>query len=115
MRGISIDEKLAWHTTLNRKANINQLRADPSIYSGTSPARREAMASNTVLFEVRNNVAYVTLNRPQANNSFDLETAKVLADVSLECERARDVRAVLIRGAGNTFSAGGDVKAFAAQ
>jgi len=73
------------------------------------------MASNTVLFEVRNNVAYVTLNRPQASNSFDLETAKVLADVSLECERARDVRAVLIRGAGNTFSAGGDVKAFAAQ
>jgi 2-(1,2-epoxy-1,2-dihydrophenyl)acetyl-CoA isomerase len=73
------------------------------------------MANQTVLFEVRNHVAHITLNRPQAGNSLDLETAKELADVSLECERNRDVRAVLINGAGNTFSAGGDVKAFAAQ
>jgi 2-(1,2-epoxy-1,2-dihydrophenyl)acetyl-CoA isomerase len=73
------------------------------------------MSDNSVLFEVRNNVAYVTLNRPQAGNALDLETAKELADVSLECERNRDVCAVLIGGAGNTFSAGGDVKAFAAQ
>lgn len=73
------------------------------------------MPDGPILFEVRENVAHVTLNRPHAGNSLDLETAKELADVSLECERNRDVRAVLIGGAGNTFSAGGDVKAFAAQ
>ena len=73
------------------------------------------MANKTVLFEVKHHVAHITLNRPHAGNSLDLEMAKELADVSLECESNRDVRAVLIGGAGNTFSAGGDVKAFAAQ
>ncbi len=73
------------------------------------------MPDDSVLFEVRDHVAHVTLNCPQAGNAFDMEMAKDLADVSLECERNRDVRAVLIRGAGNTFSAGGNVKAFAAQ
>lgn len=73
------------------------------------------MPDDLVIFEVRENVAHVTLNCPQAGNAFDMEMAKELADVSLECERNRDVRAVLIRGAGNTFSAGGNVKAFAAQ
>lgn len=73
------------------------------------------MSNNSILFAVRDNVAHITLNRPQAGNAFDLEMAKELADVSLECERTRDVRAVLIKGAGNTFSAGGDVKAFAVQ
>jgi 2-(1,2-epoxy-1,2-dihydrophenyl)acetyl-CoA isomerase len=73
------------------------------------------MANKTILFEVRNQVAHITLNRPQAGNALDLEMAKELAAVSLECEGNRDVRAVLLRGAGNTFSAGGDVKAFFAQ
>jgi 2-(1,2-epoxy-1,2-dihydrophenyl)acetyl-CoA isomerase len=73
------------------------------------------MANKAVLLEVRDHVAYVTLNRPQAGNALDLEMAQELAAVSLECESNRDVRAVLLRGAGNTFSAGGDVKAFSAQ
>ena len=73
------------------------------------------MANKPVLFEVKHHVAHITLNRPHAGNSLDLETGKELADVSLEIEKNRDVRAVLISGAGNTFSAGGDVKAFAAQ
>jgi 2-(1,2-epoxy-1,2-dihydrophenyl)acetyl-CoA isomerase len=73
------------------------------------------MAGSHVLLEVRNHVAHVTLNRPQAGNALDLEMAKELASVSLECEGNRDVRAVLLRGAGNTFSAGGDVKAFFSQ
>ena len=73
------------------------------------------MANKTVLFEVRNHVARITLNRPQTGNAFDLEMAKELADLSLEIEKNRDARAVLISGGGKTFSAGGDVKAFAAQ
>jgi len=70
---------------------------------------------NSVLFEVRDSVAYVTLNRPQAGNALDLEMAKELMEASLRCERDRTVRAVLLRGAGNNFCLGGDVKVFAAQ
>jgi 2-(1,2-epoxy-1,2-dihydrophenyl)acetyl-CoA isomerase len=70
---------------------------------------------NLVLLEVRDNVAHVTLNRPQAGNAVDLEMAKELMAVSLRCENDPNVRAVLLSGAGNRFCVGGDVKAFAAQ
>src|SRR5215813_3550874 len=68
-----------------------------------------------VLFEVRDNVGYVTLNRPHAGNSIDLPMAKELMAVALQCESDRNVRAVLLRGAGNNFSMGGDVKLFHVQ
>jgi 2-(1,2-epoxy-1,2-dihydrophenyl)acetyl-CoA isomerase len=74
------------------------------------------MATNsTVLYEVREGVAHVTLNRPRAGNSLNLEMAKELMAVALQCESDRNVRAVLLRGAGNNFCMGGDVKIFAAQ
>jgi 2-(1,2-epoxy-1,2-dihydrophenyl)acetyl-CoA isomerase len=73
------------------------------------------MAEDTVLFEVRDNVAHVTLNRPQAGNALDLEMAKQLMAVALRCEADKGVRAVLLNGAGKSFCAGGDVKVFVAQ
>jgi enoyl-CoA hydratase/carnithine racemase len=36
------------------------------------------MPDGPVLFEVRDNVAHVTLNRPKASNALDLEMAKQL-------------------------------------
>jgi 2-(1,2-epoxy-1,2-dihydrophenyl)acetyl-CoA isomerase len=73
------------------------------------------MPDASVLYELRDNVACITLHRPQAGNALDLEMAKELNAVSLHCESDRNVRAVLLRGSGNTFCAGGDVKVFAAQ
>jgi 2-(1,2-epoxy-1,2-dihydrophenyl)acetyl-CoA isomerase len=73
------------------------------------------MSDGSVLFEVRDNVAHVTLNRPQAGNALDLEMAKQLMAVASRCEANRSVRAVLLSGAGKSFCAGGDVKVFAAQ
>jgi len=69
----------------------------------------------SVLFEVRDHVAHVTLNRPQAGNAIDLDLARELMTASLECESNRDVRAVLLRGAGDNFCMGGDAKVFNAQ
>src|SRR5215470_14361589 len=68
-----------------------------------------------VLFEVHDHIAHVTLNRPQAGNALDLEMSKELAAVSLKCESDPSVRAVLLRGAGNNFCLGGDVKIFNQQ
>jgi len=73
------------------------------------------MPDDPILFEVRDNVAHVTLNRPQAGNALDLEMAKQLMTVALRCEADRGVRAVLLKGAGKSFCAGGDVKVFLAQ
>ena len=73
------------------------------------------MSNDPILFEVRDNVAHVTLNRPQAGNALDLEMAKQLMAVALRCEADQGVRAVLLKGAGKSFCAGGDVKVFLAQ
>jgi 2-(1,2-epoxy-1,2-dihydrophenyl)acetyl-CoA isomerase len=73
------------------------------------------MSKDSVLFEVRDNVAHVTLNRPQASNALDLEMAKQLMAVALRCEADQGVRAVLLKGEGKSFCAGGDVKVFIAQ
>jgi 2-(1,2-epoxy-1,2-dihydrophenyl)acetyl-CoA isomerase len=68
-----------------------------------------------VLLEVRDSVAHVTLNRPQATNALNLEMALALESAALKCEEDPNVRAVLMTGAGQLFCGGGDLKSFAAQ
>ena len=66
--------------------------------------------SDIVLYEQRDAVALITLNRPDAMNSF---TSQMSFDLLDALERARDdasVRAVVITGAGRCFSAGADLK-----
>jgi 2-(1,2-epoxy-1,2-dihydrophenyl)acetyl-CoA isomerase len=67
-----------------------------------------------VLFEVREHVAYITLNRPAVANAVSLELAQELEEVARECNEGESVRAVLLTGAGRIFCGGGD-KSFAAQ
>jgi 2-(1,2-epoxy-1,2-dihydrophenyl)acetyl-CoA isomerase len=66
-------------------------------------------------FEMRDSVAHLTLNRPEAANALNLELAQELEEVSLRCNEDQDVRAVLLTGNGKLFCAGGDLKSFAAQ
>jgi 2-(1,2-epoxy-1,2-dihydrophenyl)acetyl-CoA isomerase len=68
-----------------------------------------------LLFEIRNNVGYITLNRPEVANALNAELAKELEEVSLRCDEDPAVRAVLMTGAGKMFCGGGDLKSFAAQ
>ena len=65
-------------------------------------------------FEMRENIAHITLNRPEAANALNLALAKELEEVSLRCNEGADVRAVLLTGSGKLFCAGGDLKSFAA-
>lgn len=66
-------------------------------------------------FEVRDQVAHLTLNRPEAANALNFPLAQELEEVSLRCSEDPAVRAVLLSGAGKLFCAGGDLKSFAAQ
>jgi 2-(1,2-epoxy-1,2-dihydrophenyl)acetyl-CoA isomerase len=70
---------------------------------------------SNLLLEVKNSVARVTLNRPDAANGINLELAQELDQVMLGCAADAAVRAVLITGGGKMFCAGGNLKAFAAQ
>lgn len=71
--------------------------------------------SQAALCEIHEGIANITLNRPDAGNAVNLEMAKDLMAISLECETARDLRVVTLTGAGSMFCVGGDLKAFAAQ
>ncbi|MBK5913209.1 enoyl-CoA hydratase/isomerase family protein [Rhodocyclus purpureus] len=68
-----------------------------------------------VLYEVRDAVATITLNRPQALNALD---QSMIEGLRAACDRAAydpGVRAVLVRAAGDHFMAGGDLKWFREQ
>lgn len=59
-------------------------------------------------------VVIVTLNRPEVRNAINLEMARQLADAMDYLDGDRSARAGVITGAGGCFSAGMDLKAFAA-
>jgi 2-(1,2-epoxy-1,2-dihydrophenyl)acetyl-CoA isomerase len=71
------------------------------------------MAYEHILYEVKDGVATVTLNRPDAYNALNLALARDLFHATLEADEDRAVRCILITGAGKAFCAGGDVKDFA--
>src|SRR5260370_34986605 len=72
------------------------------------------MDYQTLLYEVRDGVAWITLNRPEAANTVTVEMCSELMRAALRAGEDRAVRVVVLTGAGQTFSAGGDLKAFAA-
>ena len=55
-------------------------------------------------------VAFITLNRPERLNSFDMKLGKELYDALTSVARDTTVRMVVLRGTGKGFCGGGDVK-----
>lgn len=68
---------------------------------------------SVVLTEFSDGVAVFTLNRPEAKNAVDLEVSKALAAAIDEFEARADLIIGILTGAGGTFCAGMDLKAFA--
>ena len=64
---------------------------------------------SSVLFEIKNSVAYITLNRPDKFNSFNREMALLMQAKLDEAASLHEVRAVYITGAGKAFCAGQDI------
>jgi 2-(1,2-epoxy-1,2-dihydrophenyl)acetyl-CoA isomerase len=68
------------------------------------------MGGGTVLVEQGEGVATVTLNRPEARNALDLTMREGLETALAGLEGDPGVRVLVLRGAGEHFCAGGDVK-----
>jgi 2-(1,2-epoxy-1,2-dihydrophenyl)acetyl-CoA isomerase len=68
------------------------------------------MRYQTILFDVADNIATVTLNRPDDANALDAQMAGELFDVAVRCSTDENVRALVITGTGRMFCAGGDLK-----
>src|SRR3990172_1569363 len=64
------------------------------------------MVNTAVLFEVRERMAYVTLNRPQHGNAIDSCMADELCNTWRAITDNKDIRAVILTGAGATFCIG---------
>ncbi|MBK5271133.1 MAG: enoyl-CoA hydratase/isomerase family protein [Bacteroidia bacterium] len=64
---------------------------------------------SSVLFEIKESVAVITLNRPEKLNSFNREMALLLQSILQECASLREVRSIYITGSGKAFSAGQDL------
>lgn len=63
----------------------------------------------SVLFEVNESVAYITLNRPEKYNAFNREMALLLQEKLDEC-KATNIRCVYLTGAGKAFCSGQDLE-----
>jgi len=60
-------------------------------------------------------IATITVSRPEKLNAFDLDMLKDLSAACDAVEANAQVRVAILTGAGKAFSAGGDIKAWAAM
>src|SRR5271154_4990160 len=90
-----------------------RLRARPSRYR---EQRQRGFAVNlmaeAVLYDKRGPVAVVTLNRPAQFNAYNMAMRDDLFQILGAIHDDREVRAMVLRGAGQAFSTGGDLAEF---
>jgi len=67
------------------------------------------MAFDTLIFEIREHIAHVTLNRPDKLNALNLQLVQDLTEAAAAIEADSSIRAVLLTGAGRAFSSGADL------
>ncbi len=65
---------------------------------------------NSIIFEVKDNVAQITLNRPDRYNAFNNELSFELIDAFKKVQKDSEIRACLLTGAGKAFCSGQDLK-----
>ena len=67
---------------------------------------------NPVLFNVKNGVATITLNRPDRYNAVNQELVDGISSSLIKCETEESIRSVVITGAGRGFCSGADMSVF---
>jgi enoyl-CoA hydratase/carnithine racemase len=77
-----------------------------------SPPDRGGSAVPKVLYEKRDRIAYVTLNRPEAKNAIDWDTHHLLWETWEDFAADDSLDVAILTGAGDAFCAGADLKTF---
>ena len=67
------------------------------------------MSWDTILVEIHEPIAWVTLNRPQVRNAMNAAMVVELTELFDTFRGNRDIRAIVIQGAEGIFCAGGDI------
>jgi 2-(1,2-epoxy-1,2-dihydrophenyl)acetyl-CoA isomerase len=68
-----------------------------------------------IVYELRDGVAPITLNRPGAANSLNQQLSTEMLDALIRSEENPEVRALILTGSGRFFCAGADMKSFYTQ
>ena len=67
------------------------------------------MAYETIIVDVENHVALITLNRPDALNALNAQLPGELADAMTACQNNDKVRCIVLTGSEKAFAAGADI------
>lgn len=67
------------------------------------------MSNQHILYDLKDGIATVTLNRPEVHNAFNEVVIGDLTDILRKAGEDKNVRVVLLRGNGKSFCAGGDL------
>ena len=73
------------------------------------------MTFETVITEITDHVGVLTLNRPESMNTFSSQMAAELNQALIELDQTKEVRVILLKGAGRAFCAGIDVNELAGK
>ncbi|MEP7031252.1 MAG: enoyl-CoA hydratase/isomerase family protein [Pseudolabrys sp.] len=68
--------------------------------------------SDPILLDIKDGVATITFNRPQAKNSLNVAALKALFEAFGTCEDRSDVGAIVLTGTGDAFCAGVNLKGY---
>ena len=74
------------------------------------------MAYKNILFEIKDKIATITVNRPEALNALNLQTMQEIHAAFSSVKEGQEIGGVMITGAGEkSFVAGADIKELATQ
>ena len=68
------------------------------------------MTQKPLLLTMEGDTARIMLNRPEVCNALSIEMSDMLVDAIQKVKRSTDTKFLVIKGAGNTFCAGDDIK-----
>jgi 2-(1,2-epoxy-1,2-dihydrophenyl)acetyl-CoA isomerase len=64
---------------------------------------------SSILLEIKNTIAFITLNRPEKFNAFNREMAFLLQEILDDCATDKNIRCIYLTGNGKAFCAGQDL------
>lgn len=73
----------------------------------------QSIESGDLLFRIENDIGIITFNRPESRNALTFDMYDQVRSLSLELVNSRDIKALVVHGAGDkAFAAGTDISGF---
>src|SRR6185312_12964534 len=106
-----IRPRALWSGNTNMTSATAIVDSSPSAPPSVSPA--SALTLENVLYEKKDAIAYVTVNRPKLLNALNTPTWKDLQTAFEDAQNDAKVRGIILTGAGKAFIAGADISELA--